>query len=75
MSGSFLTAEEIYAIDDVSEKDFLAYLSEVPEDKRDLVSHIFSKNREIEILRVISDEVEENSDRLRKMLQDNGIQV
>ena len=75
MNESYLTAEEIYAIDDVKEVDLLDYLFSLPEEKRELANHIFSKNRRIGLLKVIADEIEENNDRLRMLLEEAGIEV
>ena len=73
MSQTFLTSDEIYAIDKLTEVNLADYLLTLSVEKRALVSHIFSKNRSLMALKVISDEKEEGVKRLRQILDENGV--
>ena len=73
MSEAYLTAEEIYAIDNLTEVDLPNYLLSLSTEKRDLVSHIFSKNRSARAWKVIADEKEEGVKRLARLLEENGV--
>ncbi|MCL1794495.1 MAG: hypothetical protein FWG34_11575 [Oscillospiraceae bacterium] len=75
MSGAYLTAEEIYAIDNLTEDKLLDYLSVLPSEKKELVSHIFSKNRSARAWKAIADEREEGIKGLVKKLEENGFRV
>ena len=66
MDSAFLTAEEIYSIDNLTETDLPDYLVSLSPEKQALVSHIFSKNRSLKALKVIADEKEEGSKELCK---------
>jgi hypothetical protein len=71
----FLTADEIYAIDELTEVSLPDYLLKLPDDKRELVSHIFNKNRAARAWKVVADEKEAGVKRLAKMLEENGVRV
>ena len=73
MSEAYLTAEEIYAIDNLTEVDLPNYLLSLTAEKRDLVSHIFSKNRSARAWKVIADEKEEGIKRLSRLLEETGV--
>jgi len=73
MSDVFLTAEEIYAIDNLTEMDLPDYLLTLPPEKQGLVSHIFSKNRSLMALKVMADEKDEGIRHLTKILEENGV--
>ncbi|MCL2253228.1 MAG: hypothetical protein FWC09_02185 [Lachnospiraceae bacterium] len=73
MNTVFLTADEIYEIDKLSEIDLPDYLLSLPAEKRELVSHIFSKNRSVKAWKVIADEQIEGVRLLTKKLEENGV--
>ena len=75
MENAYLTAEEIYAIDNLTENNLADYLSPLPNEKKELVSHIFSKNRSLKMLKIVADESGESNMRLAEMLKQNGIQL
>jgi hypothetical protein len=75
MSEAYLTAEEIYAIDDLTDDtvgDFIALLA--PE-KRELVLHYFGKIRNLRLTRVLLDERVEYIDSLTNLLEENGVSI
>jgi len=73
MSSTFLTADEIFEIDGLDEDSLVDYMSPLPPEKRDLVSHIFSKNRSLRVLKVVADESQESNKRLARILEENGV--
>jgi len=73
MSEAYLTAEEIYAIDNLTEVDLPNHLMSLSPEKRELVSHIFSKNRSARAWKVIADEKEEGVRRLVRILGEHGV--
>ena len=73
MDNIFLTADEIFEIDKLDEDSLVDYLSPLPPEKRNLVSHIYSKNRSIRVLKVVADESQESNKRLVKILEENGV--
>ena len=75
MKNTYLTAEEIYAIDELTENNLADYLSTLPQEKKELVSHIFSKNRSLKMLKIVADESGESNMRLAELLKQNGIQL
>jgi len=75
MNGAYLTEEEIYAIDKLTEVDLPDYLLSLSMEKRELTSHIFSKNRSARAWKVIADEKEEGVQRLVKKLEEHGVSV
>jgi len=75
MDEAYLTANEIYAIDQLTETDFPDYLLSLPPEKQDLVLHIFSKNRAAKAWKVIADEKDEGIERLNRLLERNGVTV
>jgi Mg/Co/Ni transporter MgtE len=74
MENAYLSAEEIYAIDELSEASLADYLLSLPGEKKELVSHIFSKNRSLKLLKVVADESGESNIRLVNLLEQHGIQ-
>ena len=75
MNGAYLTADEIYAIDRLTETDLPDYLLSLSPEKQELVSHIFSKNRAAKAWKIIVDEKEEGIERLHKLLERNSVTV
>jgi len=73
MSNLFLTADEIFAIDRLDEDSLVDYLSPLTPEKRNLVSHIYSKNRSLRVLKVVADESQESNKRLARILEENGV--
>ena len=73
MNGAFLTADEIYAIDKLTEVDLPDFLISLIPEKRELASHIFSKNRSVKAWKVIADEQKEGVRLLSKKLEENGV--
>ena len=73
MSETYLTADEIYAIDKLTENDLPDYLITLTPEKQKLVTHIFSKNRTAMAWKVIADEKEEGANRLLLLLKENGV--
>ena len=74
-SVAFLTADEIYAIDKITEVDLPDFLLSLAPEKRELASHIFSKNRSVKAWKVIADEQKEGVRRLTEKLKANGVAV
>ena len=72
MSTAFLTADEIYAIDTITEVELPDFLLSLSPEKRELASHIFSKNRSVKAWRVIADEQKEGVRLLAEKLKENG---
>jgi len=73
MNSIFLTADEIFEIDRLDEDSLVDYLSPLPPEKRTLVSHIYSKNRSLQVLKVVADESQESNKRLARILDENGV--
>ena len=73
MSNLFLTADEIFEIDRLDEDSLVDYLSPLAPEKRNLVSHIYSKNRSLRVLKVVADESQESNKRLARILEENGV--
>ena len=73
MKEVYLTASEILAIDKLNEETFLSYLRNLPQDKREMASHVFSKNRAARLLQNRLNEADEGIKRLVGILKDNGI--
>jgi len=73
MDKTYLTAEEIYAIDNLTEDKLLDFIALFPPAKKELVSHLFSKNRSVQVLEVLASERDEHNKRLIKLLEDNGV--
>ena len=75
MNEAYLTADEIYEIDKITEVDLPDYLLSLSPAKRELAFHIFSKNRSARAWKVIADEKEEGVRRLIKILEENGVKT
>ena len=75
MSDVYFTADEIYAIDRLTELDFPDYILSQPKEKQDIVYHIFSKNRVARAWKVIVDEKDEGIQRLYKLLERNDVKT
>ena len=73
MGNLFLTADEIFEIDRLDEDSLVDYLSPLTPEKRNLVSHIYSKNRSLRVLKVVADESQESNKRLARILEENGV--
>jgi len=71
MADTFLTADEIYAIDKMTENELPNYLLSLPPDKQKLISHIYSKNRAIKAWKIIANENEEGTVLLRRLIENN----
>ncbi|MCL2500058.1 MAG: hypothetical protein FWE90_06935 [Defluviitaleaceae bacterium] len=75
MGTVFLTADEIYAIDELTEVDLPDHLLSLPVDKRELVSHIFTKNRSVRAWKIIADEQREGVKQLTEKLRKSGTSI
>ena len=73
MSNEYLTADEIYAIDKITEVELPDYLLSLPPEKRQLTSHIFSKNRAASLWKAIADEKDEGIKHLSRLLEERGV--
>ena len=73
MDSAYLTADEIYAIDNLTEDNLLDFIALFPSEKKELVLHLFSKNRSIQVIEVLATEHGENNKRLIKLLEANGV--
>jgi len=73
MDNAYLSTHEIYAIDNLTEDNLLDFTTSFPSTKKELVLHIFSKNRSIQVLEVLANEHSKNNKRLIKLLEANGI--
>ena len=73
MSNEYLTADEIYTIDKLTEIELPDYLISLPPEKRQLVSHIFSKNRAASTWKAIAAEKDEGVKRRHKLLEEKGL--
>ena len=73
MNEAYLTADEIYAIDKITEVELPDFLLSLSPEKRPLASHIYSKNRAALAWKVIADEKEEGVKRLHKILETHGL--
>ena len=73
MNEVYLTAEEIYAIDNLTEDKLLDFIALFSPKKKELVSHLFSKNRSVQVLEVLANERDEHNKQLIKLLEDNGV--
>jgi len=73
MDNVYLTANEIYAIDNLTEDNLLDFIALFPPAKKALVSHLFSKNRSVQVLEVLATEHSENNKRLIELLEANGV--
>ena len=70
---SFLTADEIFAIDNLEEDSLSDFLLNFTPEKRSLIVHIFSKNRANKQLKTIADENMAGIHRLADILKQHGI--
>jgi len=73
MEDTFLTSDEIYAIEDMSEESLLDFIAFFTPAKKELATHVFSKNRSIRALEFLACERDEHNQRLVKLLETNGI--
>jgi hypothetical protein len=73
MSEAYLTAEEIYAIDDLTDITLGDYITPLPKEKKELVLHYFAKIRTLRLVRVVLEERDEYNRVLRGILDENGI--
>jgi hypothetical protein len=73
MSQAFLTAEEMYAIDELTDVSLGDYIAALPREKKELVLHYFAKIRTLRLTRVVLEERDECNDRLRNLLDENGV--
>jgi len=75
MDTVYLTADEIYAIDNLTDDKILEFVATFPQAKKELVSHLFSKNRSVQVLEVLASERDENNKRLVRILEANGVSL
>jgi len=75
METAFLTADEIYALEDMTEDRLLDFVALFTPTKKELVTHLFSKNRSLRALEVLADERDEHNQRLVRLLEANGVSI
>jgi len=75
MDTEYLTADEIYAIDNLTDDKILEFVATFSPAKKELVSHLFSKNRSVQVLEVLASERDENNKRLVRLLEANGVSL
>ncbi|MCL1995832.1 MAG: hypothetical protein FWG63_06480 [Defluviitaleaceae bacterium] len=69
MNNAFLTATEIYELDNLTEEELEYYIDKLPLEKVGLVLHVYSKNREIKVWKGIADENKASVLRLAEVLK------
>lgn len=75
MDNVYLTSDEIYAIENLTEDKLLDFVAFFTPAKKELVTHLFSKNRSLRALEILADERDAHNKRLVQMLKTNGVQV
>jgi len=75
MENTFLTSDEIYAIEDMTEDKLIDFMALFTPAKKELVIHLFSKNRSLRALEVLADERDEHNQRLIRLLEATGVSV
>jgi hypothetical protein len=75
MDKAYLTADEIYAIDNLDDVSLVDFISPLPQEKKELVLHVFSKIRNLRLSRVLLAESEEHSSNLENLLEENGVKL
>ena len=58
MQNITLTDKEIYELDNLDEIQYLDYISNAPKEKREIIKHIYSKNRALRVAKVRLDEAD-----------------
>ena len=69
----YLTESEIYAIEHLTEANLTDFLLTIPPEKRDMVLHIFAKDKGVRTLFVLWNEEKRGKERLRRILEEHGI--
>ena len=75
MENTFLTSDEIHAIEDMTEDKLLDFVGLFTPAKKELVTYLFSKNRSLRALEVLADERDEHNQRLIRLLEENGVSL
>jgi hypothetical protein len=75
MGDAFLTAEEIYAIDDLTDATLGEFVAPLAQEKRELVLHYFGRIRNLRLTRVLLDERVEYINSLKRLLEENGVNI
>ncbi|MCL2574304.1 MAG: nucleotidyltransferase domain-containing protein [Defluviitaleaceae bacterium] len=75
MKEAFLTAEEIYEVDNLTDATLPDYLSTLPQEKKGLVSHIFTKNRSLRMMEILKDRAEGRATKYKEQLVEIGASV
>lgn len=75
MENTYLTSEEIYAIENLTEDKLLDFISLFTPAKKELVTYLFSKNRSLRAFEVLANERDEHNRRLVRILETNGVSV
>lgn len=73
MSEAYLTASELYELDKVSDSGLAEHLKKLPFEKRELASHVYSKNRALRVMDVRVSNKDAGIKRLIGILEKNGI--
>jgi hypothetical protein len=74
MQEAYLTAKEIYEIDNLKEQDLPTYIAGMSKEKKELVFHLHQKNTSRKMLKLLADSNYENAKRLLKTLKKHGIE-
>jgi molybdopterin converting factor small subunit len=75
MPDAYLTADEIYAIDRLSDATLGDFISNLSAERKELALHVFAKIRSLNVSKVLLDESNEHINNLEKVLEDNGIKI
>jgi len=59
----------------MTEDKLLEFMALFTPAKKELVTHLFSKNRSLRALEVLADERDEHNQRLIRLLETNGVSV
>jgi hypothetical protein len=73
MDKAYLTADEIYAIDNLTDATLVDFISTLPQEKKELVLHVFAKIRNLNVSKVLLGERDEHIDNLHRILKENGV--
>jgi hypothetical protein len=75
MEQAFLTAEDIYTIDDLTDDTIGEFIALLTPEKRELVLHYYGKIRNLQLTRILLDERVEYIKSLTKLLEENGVRL
>jgi len=75
MADVYLTHSEILEIDELNEESLVGYISGLPNEKKEIVMHLHSKNRANKLLKTVLDENVEGNKILLEIIKKHGISV